>query len=156
MRFWLARLKTGRKICVLPYPKTGFHVFSREHCQDISEFLSVRVADVFQHVHRITTNERMKTTFSSPENYFWILSLVWNTSSNISKFFPLRVENRHFCREGVRQFWKQVDVVVQVGRVAVAHQLLRGQKNLVWFNCRRDNLTVESRLTCGAQLFLFF
>ena len=44
---------------------------------------------------------------------------------------------------------------MDVGGVAVIRQLLKGQQNLVCFNCCRGFLTAKWWLTCGASLLLF-
>ena len=91
---------------------------------------------------------------SSSLSWLWIFQLVWNRSSNNSNFwFP--VEGGHCCRGGLRQFWNFVTVVIDIGRITVRRQLLKGQESLVCFNCRWRVLTAKLWLICGARLLLF-
>ena len=53
------------------------------------------------------------------------------------------------------QFRDSVDIVIEIGWIRVRRQLLKGQQNLVCFNCRRGILTAKLWLTCGALLLLF-
>ena len=55
---------------------------------------------------------------------------------------------------GFRQLWESIDVVVEIGWITVRRQLLKGQQNLVCFNCLWGVPTEELWLTCGARLLL--
>ena len=70
------------------------------------------------------------------------------------KFFRFPAEDWLWCSDEFRQFWSSVDVSVEIGRVAIAHQLLTGQQNLVCLNCCRGVLTSKLWLNCGACLLL--
>ena len=41
----------------------GFHVFPTEHSQDFCQILSVRAADVFERLQRVTTHERVEIVY---------------------------------------------------------------------------------------------
>ena len=56
----------------------------------------------------------------------------------------------------MRQFRDSTDVVVKIGWNTVRRQLLKGQQNLVCFNCCRGILTAKLWLTCGARPFSCF
>ena len=67
--------------------------------------------------------------------------------------FP--VKRGHSCGEWLWQFGSSVDVM-KVSRIVVICQMLKGQQNLVCFDCRRCILTAELLLTGGVVLFLLF
>ena len=70
--------------------------------------------------------------------------LLWFTV----KCGPCRCEGFGWFRDSVYGF-------VELGGVAAAARLLlKGQQNLVCFNCRRGDLTANFWLTCGARLVL--
>ena len=52
------------------------------------------------------------------------------------KFLRFPVKREHRCSEGFRHFRDFTDVVVESGCIGVRRQLLKGQQNLVCFNCR--------------------
>ena len=58
------------------------------------------------------------------------------------------------CGERFWQFGNSVDIVMEICRIVVVRQLLKGQQNLVCCNRRRDIFTVELRLTGRVVLFL--
>ena len=41
----------------------GFHVISTKHSQNLCQILSIRAADGFERLHRITTHERMEIVY---------------------------------------------------------------------------------------------
>ena len=71
-----------------------------------------------------------------------------------SKFLWFSIKCGHCRCEGFRQFRNSTDFVVEIGWVTVCPQLLKGQQNLVCFNCRMRLLTAKLWLTCGASLLL--
>ena len=66
--------------------------------------------------------------------------------------FPVERGNR--CRERLWQIGSSVDIDMELSRIVVVCQLLKGQQNLVCFDRRRGILTAELRLTGMAALFL--
>ena len=72
------------------------------------------------------------------------------------KLLRFPVKRGHRCAEWLWQYANSVGVVMKVCRIVVICQLLKGQQNFVWFNCRRGILAAELRLTGWAVLFLFY
>ena len=133
----------------------GFDVFSAEHTQDLLQTLSVAAGAVFERSQRITTHKRMEVVYlvscelivdfeSASEQIFKPFKFLW--------FF---IEGWHWCSGQFGPFWSFVDVYVAKDGVAIACQLLKGLQNLICFNFRRDVVTAEFWLTCGARILLF-
>ena len=70
------------------------------------------------------------------------------------KLFRFSVERGHWCSGRLWQFGKIVDIIMNVCRLVVVCQLLKGQQNLVCFDRRKPILTAEGRLTGRAVFFL--
>ena len=73
----------------------------------------------------------------------------------IFKQFEFPVKGWQCHCEGFGQFRDSMKVAVEIGRITISRQLLKGAQNLVRFNCRRGVLTAKLWLTCGARLILF-
>ena len=71
------------------------------------------------------------------------------------EFLWFSVKGGHSCIEGLGPFRSSIKVVNEIGRNTVTCKFLRGQQNLVCFNCRRGVLTADFWLSCGGPLFLF-
>ena len=71
------------------------------------------------------------------------------------EFLWLPVKGGHCHCEGFEQFRDSFDVVIETGKNAVSGQLLKGQRKLFCFNCRRGVLTAQLWLNWGARLLLF-
>ena len=69
------------------------------------------------------------------------------------KLFWFPIKKRHCCLDGFGHFLYSVKVVVEIGKIAVTCKLLKGEQNLVWFNCRSGVITANLWLICGARLF---
>ena len=70
------------------------------------------------------------------------------------ELFRFTVERGHCCRNWLWQFWSSVNKVLEICRINVVWQLLKGQQNLVGFNRRRGVFTAELLLTGRAVLLL--
>ena len=90
---------------------------------------------------------------------FGMLIVIFQTClEQISKqfeFLRFPIKGGHCRCEGFRLFRDSVDVVVEIGRIIVSRQLLKGQQNLVCFNFHRGFFTAKLCLTCGVCLLLF-
>ena len=71
------------------------------------------------------------------------------------KHLRLLVESCHRCGERFWQFQNSVDTVKKTCRKVVVCQLLKGQQNLVCFNCRKCILTADL-LSTGKAFFSVF
>ena len=82
--------------------------------------------------------------------------LAWNRYSNRSNFsdFPSKVGI--IVVRDLGSFEILVIMLLKLAELLfVTNCLLKGQQNLVCFNCRRGVLTAKLRLTRGARLLLF-
>ena len=68
-------------------------------------------------------------------------------------WFP--VKSGHCGCEGFGQFRDSFDVVAEIGWITVRRQLLKGQQNLVCFNCHMGVFAVKMWLTCRPRLLFF-
>ena len=79
----------------------------------------------------------------------------WGSFDKQLKFFRFSIERGHRCCTCLGQFGNNVFIVMENCRIVFVCQLLKGQQNLVCFNCRRGVFTAaEWRLTGTAVLFL--
>ena len=71
------------------------------------------------------------------------------------EFLWFSIDFGQCCCEEFGKFRGSVDFVVEIGWVSVRRQVLKGQQNLVCFNCRMGVPTAKLWMTCGARLLLF-
>ena len=71
------------------------------------------------------------------------------------ELFRFFVERGHRCRKRLWQFGKSPNIVMEICRIVVVCQLLKGHQNLVLFNRRMSVFAVELRLTGRVVLFCF-
>ena len=156
INFWFVGLKFSRwNLCFAVAIDWSFTFYLQNTDRFPPRF---SLLEMLMFLNNFSASPRMrdwKQFFLSSVSRLWIFKFVWNTSSSSLFFSDFAVEGRHCCREGFWQFWKFVDVVVKVGRIAVARQLLKGQQNLVRFNCRGGVLAARFWLTCGARFPCF-
>ena len=127
-----------------------------EHSQTLCQILSAWAVDNFQRLQRITTHERVEVVC-----YVFFRQLVVNLQICLEQIFKqleflyFSIKCGHCTCEGFGKFRVSTDVVVEFGGITVRRQLVKGQQNLVCFNCRRGVLTAKLLLTRGARLILF-
>ena len=133
----------------------GFTYFLRKAVRNSAKF-SAGAADVFERLQRITTNEWVKIVF-----LVFLRELFVNFRTRleqISKQFKVLwfpIKDNPCCCHGFGQLWYSVNVFVENGRIAVTCKLLKGQQNLIFFNCRWGVFAAKLWLTCRARLLLF-
>ena len=73
-----------------------------------------------------------------------------------SELFSFLVERMLVCRERLWLFGNSVNIFLEVCRIVVVCQLLKGQQSFVRFDRRRGILTEELRLIGRVVVFLLF
>ena len=154
--FCFAALKTTRRnLCLAGAIDWGSTYFLGNTVK-ISPNVSHGADDIFKRLQRITKHKRAEVIYlviccELPVS-------VWTCFEETFKHFKflwLPTDCRQCCCERFWQFRNSDIVKVEVRRIAAARQLLKGQQNLVCFNCRRGVLTAKMWLTCGARPLLF-
>ena len=140
--FWFAGLNTiFSNLCYAVAIDGGFKYFLQKTARIPPRFSRVEPL-MFSNDISLSPflREWKKLILSFSVSWLWILRLVWKKIFEELKLCRFPVKRGHRCRERFGQFGKSVDIVMEICRIFVVCQLLKGQQNLVCFNRRRGIL----------------